>query len=165
MLSKSAFRQALSEFHDTEPGSLLFGALQVVIGISAVVAAIGLVRRSRWASPSVAIWGVATAALLAVQPLYEPMDSGARWSIWLGAAAVGVAAAGVSWFARGLQRGDAASRAVTARADVEPPAPGLLVEGRQPVEPIVARAPDAHVHRGTEGQDERPHSSRAPIRE
>lgn len=42
LLSTSAFRQALSEFRDTEPGSLLFGALQLVIGTSAVVAAIGL---------------------------------------------------------------------------------------------------------------------------
>jgi hypothetical protein len=31
---------------DTEPGSLLFGALQLVIGTSAVVAAIGLVKRA-----------------------------------------------------------------------------------------------------------------------
>jgi len=80
LLSKSAFRQALGEFRDTEPGSLLFGALQLVIGISAVVAAIGLVKRARWAPPSVAIWGVSTAALLAVQPLFEPMDPGAPTS-------------------------------------------------------------------------------------
>ena len=76
LLSKSAFRQALGEFRDTEPGSLLFGALQLVIGTSAVVAAIGLVKRARWAAWSVAIWGVASAALLAVQPLFEPMDPG-----------------------------------------------------------------------------------------
>lgn len=77
LLSKSAFRLALGEFRDTEPGSLLFGALQLVIGTSAVVAAIGLVKRARWAPPSVAIWGVSTAALLAIQPLFEPMDPGA----------------------------------------------------------------------------------------
>jgi hypothetical protein len=111
LLSTSAFRQALGEFRDTEPGSLLFGVLQLVIGTSAVVAAIGLVKRARWAAPSVAIWGVATAALLAVQPLYASMDADARQSIWLGAAVIGVAAAGVSWFAYRLTKGDAVSRA------------------------------------------------------
>lgn len=99
LLSTSAFRQALSEFRDTEPGSLLFGALQLVIGTSAVAAAIGLVKRARWGAGAVAVWGVATAALLAVQPLFEPMDSDAQQSIWLGAASIGVVAAGVSWFA------------------------------------------------------------------
>jgi len=111
LLSTSAFRQAVSEFRDTEPGSLLFGALQLVIGTSAVVAAIGLVKRARWAAGAVAVWGVATVALLAVQPLFEPMDSDAQESIWLGAAAIGVVAAGVSWFAHRLVRGDAASGA------------------------------------------------------
>jgi hypothetical protein len=111
LLSTSAFRQALGEFRDTEPGSLLFGVLQLVIGTSAVVAAIGLVKRARWAAPSVAIWGVATAALLAVQPLYASMDSDAQQSIWLGAAVVGVAAAGVSWFAYRITKGNTASRA------------------------------------------------------
>jgi hypothetical protein len=165
LLSKSAFRQALGEFRDTEPGSLLFGALQLVIGTSAVVAAIGLVKRARWAPPSVAIWGVSTAALLAVQPLFEPMDPGAQRSIWLGAAAVGVAAAGVSWFAYRLSRGAAASRASAERAPVLPPAPVLLTEARRPAEPIIARAPDAHASRGTQRHDERPQAPGAPISE
>jgi hypothetical protein len=104
LLSKSAFSQALGEFSDTEPGSLLFGVLQLVIGTSAVVAAIGLVKRARWAAPSVAIWGAASAALLAVQPLFEPMNPDAQRSIWLGAAAVGAVAAAVSWFAYRLSR-------------------------------------------------------------
>ena len=111
LLSTSAFRQALGEFRDTEPGSLLFGVLQLVIGISAVVAAIGLVKRARWAAPAVAIWGVATAVLLGVQPLYGSMSPDAQQSIWLGAAVVGVGAAGVSWFAYRLAKGDAPSRA------------------------------------------------------
>ncbi len=111
LLSTSAFRQALSELRDTEPGSLLFGALQLVIGTSAVAAAIGLVKRARWAAGAVAIWGVATVALLAAQPLFEPMDSDDQRSIWLGAAIIGVAAAGVSWFAHRRHRGDVASGA------------------------------------------------------
>lgn len=63
LLSTSAFRQALSEFRDTEPGSLLFGALQLVIGTSAVVAAIGLVKRARWAA------GAADGELLLLNPV------------------------------------------------------------------------------------------------
>ena len=96
---------------DASYNACYFIVLQLVIGTSAVVAAIGLVKRARWAAPSVAIWGAATAALLAVQPLFEPMAPDAQRSIWLGAARVGVVAAGVSWFARRLGRGDAASRA------------------------------------------------------
>jgi hypothetical protein len=165
LLSSSAFRQALSEFRDTEPGSLLFGALQLVIGTSAVAAAIGLVKRARWAAPSVAIWGVATVTLLAVQPLFEPMDAAAQWSIWLGAAAVGVVAVGVGWFARRLDRGAAASSAAAARASVLPPAAVLLAEARRPAEPIIGRAPDAPVARGTKRHEERPPASGAPMKE
>jgi hypothetical protein len=113
LLSTSAFRQALSEFRDTEPGSLLFGALQLVIGTSAVVAAIGLVKRTRWGAGAVAVWGVATVALLAVQPLFEPMGSDAQQSIGLGAAVIGVVAAGVSWFAHRHHRGDVVSGALS----------------------------------------------------
>ena len=86
LLSQSAFRQALSELRQTEPGSLLFGVLQLVIGTSAVASAFGLVRRARWAAWSVAVWGVASAVLLALQPLFAPMDSDAQRSIWFGAA-------------------------------------------------------------------------------
>jgi ABC-type cobalt transport system substrate-binding protein len=105
LFSPSAFRQALSEFRSTEPGSLLFGVLQLVIGTSAIAAAIGLVRRSRWAAWCIASWGVACALLLAVQPLYEPMDPDAQQSIWMGAALVVLAAAIVSWFAHRRAKG------------------------------------------------------------
>ena len=165
LLSKSAFRQVLSEFGDTEPGSLLFGALQLVIGTSAVAAAIGLVTRARWAAPFVAIYGVATVALLAVQPLFEPMDSGATWSIWLSAVAVGAAAAGVGWFAHRLARGAAAPRAAEARAPVQPPVTVLLAEARRPAEPVIGRGPDTHVFRDTENRDERTRASDASMNE
>ncbi len=136
VLSKSAFRQALSELRDTEPGSLLFGVLQLVIGASAVAAAIGLVMRARWAAWSVAIWGVATAALLAAQPLFAPMESNAARSIWLAAAAIGVAAAGVSWFAHQRAKQAAASRVVTDPAQVRPTPAVLLPEAQRTAEPI-----------------------------
>jgi len=151
LLSTSAFRQALSEFGDTEPGSLLFGVLQLVIGTSAVMAAIGLVRRARWASLCIAIWGAASAVLLAVQPLFEPMAPDAQQSIWIGAAAVVVVAAGVSWFAHRLYRNDAASRTAAERTPTFPPTLPLAptVEAPRPVEPIIACASDPHVSRGT----------------
>lgn len=159
LLSTNAFRQALSEFGDTEPGSLLFAVLQLVIGTSAVAAAIGLVRRKRWAAPSAAIWGVATAALLAVQPLFEPMDTDAEQSIWLASAGVVVVAAGVSWFAHRFRQAGARSRAESEHATVEPPVPVLLDDARQPAEPIIDRAGGAHVSRGTAGRDEMPRGS------
>ena len=161
LLSTSAFRQALSELRDTEPGSLLFGVLQLVIGTSAVAAAVGLVKRARWASWPAAIWGVATAALLGVQPLYSPMDSDAAWSIWSSAAAIGVAGAGVSWFARRRASGDAASRASAGPARDPASAAGLLREGQRPAEPIIERAPDGYVPRG-DGIPRREDASRAP---
>lgn len=83
-----------------------------MIGTSTVASAIGLVKRARWAAWSVAIFGASAAALLAVQPLFEPMKERAQQSIWLGAAAVGVVAACVSWFAHRL------SRATNARTNV-----------------------------------------------
>jgi hypothetical protein len=117
---------------DTEPGSLLFGALQLVIGTSAVVAAIGLVKRARWAAGSVEVWGVA---------------------------------AGVSWFARRIHRGDVAARAMAGRAPDLPPTPVLLAEARRPAEPIDSRAPEAHVSRGTQRHDDRSQASGAPNNE
>ena len=171
LLGNSAFRQALSEFRQTEPGSLLFGTLQLVIGTSAVVAAIGLVKRARWAAWSTAIWGVATAALLGVQPLFEPMESDAQWSIWLAAAAIGVAAAGVSWFAHRLARHAAASRASIDSAHAQPPAPAQLPDAQLPAELIaahvIAQAPREHVPRvaSTPRHDDPSQASRAPLSE
>lgn len=145
--SSSAFRQAFNEFRDSEPGSLLFGVLQVVIGTSAVVSAFGLVKRARWATWSVGLCGVATAALIAVQPLYEPMDSDVQRSLWLGAAVIGVAAAAVSWFARGLARRDAASHEVADPAFVGSPSAGALPDARVPAEPVIRHTPDAQAPR------------------
>ncbi len=167
LLSSSAFRQALSEFRDTEPGSLLFGVLQLVIGTSAVASAIGLVKRARWAAWPVAIWGAATAALLAVQPLFSSMDTGAKRSIWWAAAAVGVVAAGVSWFARRRATGDAASRASDTTAHVLSESPVLLRDGQRKAEPAVSRAIETRVPRDADGQrQENPSNpSRAPLQE
>jgi hypothetical protein len=162
LLSQSAFRQALSELRDTEPGSLLFGVLQLVIGTSAVAAAIGLVKRARWAAPTAAIWGIATAALLAVQPLFEPMASDAQRSIGLGAALVVFAAAGVSWFARRLARGDTTPRTAAEQFPAPSQASELLAEGRPPAQPFLVRAPDAPVTRGTQRRDERRRAPDAP---
>lgn len=165
LMSPSAFRQALSELRQTEPGSLLFGVLQLVIGTAAVVAAIGLVKRARWAAGAAAAWGVATAALLAAQPLFTTMDADARWSIWSAAAALGVAAAGVSWFARRLARRDAASHAGTGRASVGTPAPVYLTDARQHGAPIIARESDTPESRGTQDEHDPPPTMRASIRE
>lgn len=98
--SISAFPQLLNEIRDTAPGSLLFAALQLLIGTSSLATAIGLVTRARWTARVAAVWGIAAVALLALQPLYSTMDADAQRAIWIGAAAVGLLAAGVSWFAR-----------------------------------------------------------------
>jgi hypothetical protein len=145
--SSSAFRQALNEFRDTEPGSQLFGILQVVIGTSAVVSAFGLIKRARWAAWSVVLCGIATAALIAVQPLYEPMESDVQQSLWLGAAAIGVAAAGVSWFARRLARRSAASSGVADKVPGGPPSAAEILDVNVPAEPTVMRTRDAHASR------------------
>jgi hypothetical protein len=165
LLSQSAFRQALGEFRDTEPGSLLFGALQVVIGTSTVLSAVGLVKRARWAAPSVAVFGVAAAALLAVQPLFEPMDADAKQSIWFGAALVAAVAAGVSWFASRLHRSDAASRESAQIAPVSPLTPALLVDTQPPAEPLRPYAADANVAGSTLRQHQRPHTPDASSHE
>lgn len=96
----SAAPQVLSELRDTAPGSLLFATLQLVIGTSSLATATGLVTRARWTARVAAVWGTAAVVLLALQPLYSPMDADARKSIWIGAALVGLLAAGMSWFAR-----------------------------------------------------------------
>ncbi len=122
-VSSDAFRQMSNEFRDTEPGSLLFGVLQLVIGTSAVVGAIGLVTRSRWASWAIGICGVAAVSLLASQPLFEPMSSDVQWTIWFGASVVGAVAAGMSWIARRLAKPAKASHVLADAAPIIAPAP------------------------------------------
>lgn len=78
LLSSNAFRQALNEFRDTEPGSLLFGVLQVVIGASAAAASFGVFTRAKLAARSIGICGAAAAGLLVSQPLFEPMAPDAQ---------------------------------------------------------------------------------------
>lgn len=109
VFSTSAFRQALSELRQSEPGSLLFGVLQVVIGTSAVLAALGLAKRARWAAPSIAACGGGVVTLLALQPVFTPMPADAQRSLWLSALGLGAAAAGLAWFAHGLGRGTSAA--------------------------------------------------------
>jgi hypothetical protein len=152
LLSSDAFRQALAEFRDTEPGSLLFGALQLMIGTSAAVAAIGVFKRTSWAARSIGIGGIAAVVLLVSQPVFEPMTTDAQRSIWFGAAVVGVAATGIGWFARRLARDAAVSRASAAEADVPQPSPVLLPDAQRPAESIIPAATHSHVPRGASTQ-------------
>lgn len=111
LVGGNAFRQVPNEFRATEPGSLLFGVLQVLIGTSMMAAAWGLVRRARWASRAIGLGGGAAVLLLLAQPMFEPMPWDAARSILLGAAVVAVAAAGMSWCARRLASPSAAAPA------------------------------------------------------
>jgi hypothetical protein len=150
LFSTSAFQQMVSEFRDTEPGSLLFGLLQLVIGSSAVLAALGLAQRARWASRAIGIGGIAGAALLAVQPLYEPMPWDAMQGIWLGAAVVALVAAAASWCARRLARPTTVVRASDALAGHASATPVMLPDAPFPAEalPVHAERDDAApVHR------------------
>lgn len=132
LLSGDAFRQAVSELRDTEPASLLFGVLQLVMGISAAAVA-GVFTRSKWTARLIGIWGAAAMALLVSQPLFEPMEDNAKWSIWFGAAVVSVAAAGMAWFARRLATSTGISRAAAA-----PAPPAQLPDAQPAAEPIGA---------------------------
>lgn len=137
LFSKDAFRQALGELRDTEPGSQLFAALQLVIGVSAAVGAVGVFRRARWAVPAIVSWGMATAGLLAAQPLFEPMDAEAEQGIWIGAAAMLVAAVLAAWYAH---------RLATPRRSANPSnqrrrSPDGLPDGTVAAEPVLAPAP------------------------
>jgi hypothetical protein len=147
LVSSNSFRQVLSEFRDTEPGSLLFFALHLLIGTTAAMAAVGVFKRAHWAARSIGICGAAAAALLVSQPLFEPMTSEAQWSIWFGAAVVGATATGLGWFARRLARHAAASRTSTAPAQVSSPSPALLHDAQPPAEANIAPAHVADTHR------------------
>jgi len=140
-LSGNSFRQVPNEFRDSEPGSLLFGLLHLVIGLSALVAAVGLVRSARWASRAIGICGVAAVGLLVSQPLYEPMAWDAARAILLGAALVGVVAAGASWCARRLTSPAAPASAADLAECPHPQAPPLLPDARISADAMLGRAP------------------------
>lgn len=167
LVSSNAFRQVLHEFRDTEPGSLLFGALHLLIGTSAAVAAVGVFQRARWAARSIGICGLAAAGLLVSQPLFEPMTSDAQWSIWFGAAVVGAAATGMRWFARRLAKHAAASHPSADPSRVQQPSPALLPDALLSAAPIRAPAPHAHVSRVASPQrhDDPSQASGPPIQE
>lgn len=122
LVSANAFRQVPNEFRSTEPGSLLFGLLQIVIGTATASAAVGLVLRARWASWALGIGGVAAMGLLVTQPLYEPMPWDSARGIWIGAALVGAVAGGMSWCARRLARPAVGVNASVAPTTDLPPA-------------------------------------------
>ncbi len=168
VLGSDAFRQVPGEFRDTEPGSLLFGVLQLVIGTSAVVAAIGVFRRANWAVRAIGIFGIAAVGLLISQPLFAPMASDARWSIWFGAAVVGAVAAGMGWFARRLARQAATTRASGAAADVPRPSNAQLPLALRPAEPIIPPGSDTHVvprAASVQRHEDPPQASRKPMQE
>jgi uncharacterized membrane protein len=100
-LSSSA-RQAVSEFGQSEPGSLLFGVLHLAIAVLAAAGALGLLRRAAWSARAIELAGLSAAALLAVQPLFEPMDSRTQRTIFIGAALVAIAGFAMAWLARRL---------------------------------------------------------------
>jgi hypothetical protein len=133
LVSGSAIPQVFAEFGDTEPGSLLFGTLQLVIATSAAVATVGVLRRTRWAAPSIAVCGIGATGLLLLQPVYTPMALDARQGIWFGAAVVGAAAMLMGWGARRLAR-PAPSVQATAPSMVAP-APYAPVAGARLSEP------------------------------
>ncbi len=121
LIGGNAFRQVPNEFRDTEPGSLLFGVLQLVIGSSALIGAVGVLRRARWASLAIGIAGIAAVALLVSLPLFDPMDPDARQAIWFGAALVGMVAAGFSWCAHWLSNPSSAATSTHRSEELEQP--------------------------------------------
>ncbi|MBL8961093.1 MAG: hypothetical protein JNJ98_14655 [Gemmatimonadetes bacterium] len=139
VLSSDALRQAMNELGDTEPGSRLFAVLQLVMGVTAAMGAVGVFRRSRWATMAIATWGIATASLLASQPVFEPMDADAEQGIWIGAAAMLVAAAVAAWFARRL----AAPRPLADPSNQRQGSPDPVQEPLGQSEPILPRPPFA----------------------
>lgn len=141
LVSRDAFRQGFNEFGDTEPGSPLFGALQLIIGVSAAAGALGVFKRARWAAGAIGGWGIATVALLLSQPLFDTMDTEALKGIWIGAGAVGAAAAGTAWFARRLAKQSAASHPSVqpvqqAQASVAPQS-----DAGRPADPLLPAVP------------------------
>ena len=143
VVSRNAFPQVLSEFRDTEPGSLLFGVLHLVIGTSAAVACVGMLMRARWAARSIEICGVAAAGLLVLQPVFEPMPVNAQLAIWFGAAVAFAAAMGMGWVARRLAKPAAASGALPDLASVRPLSTVGLPGAQEAAPPMIAPAPSA----------------------
>lgn len=148
LISWSAFPQALNEFRDTEPGSLLFFAEHLLIATSAAAAAIGAFKRTRWAAQAIGICGLAAVGLLLSQPLFASMTSEGLDGIWLGAAVVGAAAAAMAWYTRRVARPAAANHPSPDPAHQQPSSPALLTDARRPAETLIPPAPDAHVPRG-----------------
>jgi peptidoglycan/LPS O-acetylase OafA/YrhL len=161
LVSSSSFRQTLSEFRDTEPGSALFGTLHLLIAASGALAAVGLLKRARWAAPALGLWGAAAVGLLAVQPLFGTMAADEQRAIWLGAAAVGAAAIGMAWFARHLHRTKPPTREPSGSATGAQPSPALLPDAMPAAAPI-ASAPRAHTPHtvGTDAKEDASPDSR-----
>jgi hypothetical protein len=144
VVASNAFRQVPGEFRDAEPGSLLFGMLQVLIGTSAVVAAIGAMRRTRWAAWAIGSAGLGAVALLVAQPFFEPMPEEASRAIWLGAGLVSVVAAGLSWCAHRLARRPVGNRTMAGTSPDANDSPGLLREGQQSAAQVRERRSVSH---------------------
>lgn len=153
-LSVSSFRQFPNEFGDAEPGSMLFGVLHLTIALSAAVAAVGVLRRSGWASWAIAICGAAATGLLAAQPLFTPMAADAQEAIWLGTGLVFAATAGAWWIARRIARTNAPPAERTAQMERLREHESPLLEAARSVDlgDPSARLSRERVHRDARGE-------------
>jgi hypothetical protein len=93
-----AFIQVANEVREPEPGSVPLGALHVTAGALAFVAAVGVLRRARWAPAGVAAWGVASAALVLLLGPLGFVEASDMPGLSVGAAAILGVAGGMAWY-------------------------------------------------------------------
>lgn len=96
----NALHQASNEILDPEPRSLMLGMLQFATATSAIIAAVAIVRKHRWAPFAIAAWGAIAAAMVV---LLEPLgfvDAVDRIGLWQGAAAILASATVMIWYVR-----------------------------------------------------------------
>lgn len=74
-------------------------AEHVLVFVSAVVAAVGLWRGSRWSPWALAAFGIITAVLVVSLGPLLALDHGARSGLWTGAATIVVLTAVAVWYA------------------------------------------------------------------
>lgn len=97
---------------NTDPAALTL--LQFLSGTSALAAAVGAWRGSRWSSLASLVYGVVTATMLALLPHLLGLDDDAKAGIWSGATTVLLVSVAAGWY---LHRQHGSSPAASSAPD------------------------------------------------
>ena len=102
----SALRETIDHLVLSNDDPAVLGALQALTAGAALVAALGIWRRARWATSAVIAYGVIAGTMVMLLGPILDLDAEARPGLWVGAAMILVFTAASAWYVRRVTQRD-----------------------------------------------------------